>query len=192
MGRLRLVLRWAGADDFEAVLGLVTEASQWLRTKDTDQWAEPWPDANGRKRRITRAIGAGRIWIAWDGNRPAATLTASPNDHMIWPAGNGREPAVYVRRLTVSRRYAGRGLGGQLLDWAGIRASREYGALWIRVDVWTTNIGLHDYYRRQGFEYCGLSPVPGYPSAALFQRATDQLRSTGERLFREDPGPVIV
>lgn len=192
MGRFRLALRRAGANDFEAVLGLLTEASQWLRTKNTDQWAVPWPDANGRKDRITRAIGAGRIWIAWDGDQPAATLTASPNDHMIWPAGNRQEPAVYVRRLTVSRRYAGRGLGGQLLDWAGLRASREYGARWIRVDVWTTNTRLHDYYRRQGFEYCGLSPVPGYPSAALFQRATDQLRSAGEPLFREDPGPVTI
>ena len=192
MGELRLVLRRASEEDFEAVRNLLTEASRWLRRKGTSQWALPWPNENGRNKNIRRAIRAGRTWIVWDGNLAAATLTASPNHHEIWPSENWHEQAVYVRRLAVSRRYAGRGLGGQLLDWAGKRASREYGALWIRVDVWTTNVGLHDYYRRQGFEYCGLSPVPGYPSAALFQRATDQLRSTGEPLFREDTGPVAI
>src|SRR5579859_2308688 len=167
MGGLWFVLRRAGEDDFEAVRGLLSEASQWLRGKGTDQWAAPWPDENGRNENIRRAIRADRTWIVWDAGQAAATLTASPNDHKIWPAGRRLERAVYVRRLTVRRRYAGIGLGGQLLDWAGLRASREYGARWIRVDVWTTNTGLHSYYRRQGFAYCGLSPVPGYPSAAL-------------------------
>ena len=144
MGELRLVLRRASEEDFEAVRNLLTEASRWLRRKGTSQWALPWPNENGRNKNIRRAIRAGRTWIVWDGNLAAATLTASPNHHEIWPSENWHEQAVYVRRLAVSRRYAGRGLGGQLLDWAGIRASREYGALWIRVDVWTTNIGLHD------------------------------------------------
>jgi GNAT superfamily N-acetyltransferase len=167
---------------------LLVEASRWLRTKGTDQWAAPWPDENGRNERIIEAIAAGRTWIVWDGARAAATLTASPNHHGIWPDDAGRDPAVYVRRLTVSRRYAGRGLGGQLYDWAGLRASREYGARWVRVDVWTTNTRLHDYYHAQGFERCGRSPIAGYPSAALFQKSVDEIRAIGDPPFREDPG----
>jgi GNAT superfamily N-acetyltransferase len=154
-----------------------------LRTKGTDQWAVPWPDENGRNERISRAIAAGRTWIAWDGNQPAATLTASPNHHGIWPEHAWQEPAVYVRRLTVSRRYSGIGLGSQLMDWAGMRARHEYGARFIRVDVWTTNTELHSYYQRQGFEYCGLSPEPGYPSAALFQKPVEGIRLPGDPLF---------
>jgi GNAT superfamily N-acetyltransferase len=187
MGGLPLILRQASFGDFGTVHSLVTEASRWLRTKDTDQWAVPWPDENSRNERIIRAIGAGRTWIVWDGKLAAATLTASPNHHEIWPPENRREQAVYVRRITVSRTYSGMGLGGQFIDWAGLRASREYGARWIRADVWTTNIELHDYYRRQGFEYTGLSPVPGYPSAALFQKPTDQLRPPDVPLFRDAP-----
>jgi predicted N-acetyltransferase YhbS len=186
MSGLRLVLRRAQAEDATAVRSLKDEASQWLRTKGTDQWAVPWPDKNGRNERISRAIAAGRTWIAWDGGQPAATLTASPNHHGIWPENARHELAVYVRRLTVSRRYGGIGLGSQLMDWAGLRASREYGARLIRVDVWTTNLGLHDYYRRQGFEYYGLSPEPGYPSAALFQKPTEGIRLPDDPLFLED------
>lgn len=185
------VLRRARAHDFEAVHDLLTGTSRWLEKTDTDQWAKPWPDANGRNERIKRAIEAGRTWIAWDSDEPVATLTASPNDHRIWPEEIRRDPAVYVRRIVVSRdpRYAGQGLGGQLLDWAGLRAAREYGARWVRVDVWTTHPRLHAYYRDQGFEFCDYSPVPHYPSAALFQKRTDQISVPTAPLFREGPRP---
>ena len=191
MGSVELVLRRVGADGVNDVRSLLTEASRWLKTKNTDQWAVPWPDESGREERIKEAIDAGQTWIVWAGDLPAATLTASPDGSPAW-SEESPDPAVYVRRIVVSRRYAGIGLGSQLIDWAGLHASHDYGARWIRVDVWTTNVKLHDYYRRQGFEYCGLSPVPHYPSAALFQRATDQLRSTGVPIFHEDPGPVTV
>lgn len=189
MGQLPFALRRASAADYKAVHGLLREASQWLESKDTDQWRRPWPDEKGRNERVMRAIKAGRTWIAWDGTRAVATLTASPNHHMIWPEENGHEPAVYVRRITVSRddRYAGRRLGGQLLDWAGLRAKHDYGARWIRVDVWTTNIKLHNYYLDQGFQYCGLCPIPGYPSAALFQKSVAEIKPTDAPLFQEDP-----
>lgn len=191
MGELRLILRRASEEDFEAVRNLLMEASRWLRLKGTTQWAVPWPDENGRNENIRRAMGAGRTWIVWDGSLAAATLTASPNHHEIWPPEDWHERAVYVRRITVSRTYSGLGLGGQLIDWAGLRASREYGARWIRADVWTTNTGLHDYYRRQGFEYTGLSPVPGYPSAALFQKPTDQIRFPEAPLFCDVPESLV-
>jgi GNAT superfamily N-acetyltransferase len=186
MGQLWLQLRRARLADLGAVTGLLAEASRWLRTKHTDQWAEPWPSEDVRRQRIREAIQAGRTWIAWDSDRPAATITASPNDHHIWPEENRREPAVYIRRLAVSRRYAGQGLGAQFLDWAGLRASRQYGAQWVRVDVWTTNTELHEYYRRQGFEFCGFcETIEGYPSAALFQKPVYEIKPLEDPLFWE-------
>jgi ribosomal protein S18 acetylase RimI-like enzyme len=88
----------------------------------------------------------------------------------------------------VSRAFAGRGIGAALLDWAGLSARRSYGARWIRVDVWTTNTALHAYYRSQGFVFSGFSEAlePG-PSAALFQKKTDHIRTTGPALFRIQP-----
>ncbi len=191
MGELRLDLCPARLHDLGAVSGLLKEASLWLRTKHTDQWAEDWPSEDARRQRVRAAIRAGRTWIAWDAVAAAATVTASPNDHGIWPEENRRDPAVYVRRLVVSRRYAGLGLGAQLLDWAGQRAERDYGARWIRVDVWTTNSALHDYYRDQGFGFCGFcQTIAGYPAAALFQKRTDHIKPPGLLLFEEAGGPA--
>lgn len=46
-----------------------------------------------------------------------------------------------VTKLTVAHTYAGKYLGGRLLNWAGDRASRS-GAMWLRLDAWTTNEAL--------------------------------------------------
>lgn len=184
-----LQLRRATEDQHAGVLELIHSAEEWLRSTGTDQWKAPWPNENGRRERILAAIQAGSTWVAWDGDRLAATVTVSPNDHDHWPAESRLDPAVYVRRLVVDRSYAGRGLGAQLLEWAGLRASREYGARWARVNAWTTNTQLHDYYRRQGFEFCGFcETIADYPSAALFQKRIGQIRPPEVGLFREVPG----
>jgi GNAT superfamily N-acetyltransferase len=184
-----LLLRQATESEHRDILELIDLVREWLRTIGTDQWKAPWPNENGRSERILAAIQAGRTWVARDGARLAATVTVSPSDQGIWPAEKQCDPAAYVRRLVVNRSYAGQGLGAQLLDWAGLHASREFDARWIRVDLWTTSAQLHEYYRQHGFEPCGLSPVAGYPSAVLFQKPIGQIRALDTPLFRENAKP---
>ncbi len=192
MGEPLLELRQATESHSNVIIGLIDEAAAWLRGRDTDQWAEPWPSEEDRRDRIVRALAAGRTWIVWDGDLPVATLTAEPHDNQhdgpVWPEEAERDLAVYVGRLVVSRSHSGRGLGARLLDWAGLSARHTYRARWIRVDVWTTNKALHGYYRRQGFEFCGYSEKAGeYPSAALFQKATDHIEHSDALPFQELP-----
>jgi len=189
MGELGLALCRVGAGDLSHVQDLMEDATRWLRTMSTDQWANPWPSEDARKQRIQAAIAAGRTWIVWDGAMPVATVSASPNDHEIWPPENRRDSAVYVRRLVVRRQYSGHRLGAQLLDWAGLRARRDYDARWVRVDVWRTNEKLHAYYRQQGFEFCGFcESIEDYPSSALFQKRTDRILPPDHPLFHEELG----
>lgn len=186
MGELRLTLRRAEARDYAATMGLIEAARRWLRTKNTDQWAQPWPSEEDRSHRIRAALQAGKTWVAWDGHTAVATITADAEDSGVWPKEMLAEPAVYVSRLVVSRRYAGLGLGAGLLDWTALRARRLYDARWMRVDVWTTNGALHDYYELQGFKPCGLcETIPNYPSAALFQKPTAGITMPPTPLFRE-------
>jgi GNAT superfamily N-acetyltransferase len=174
MGETPLGLSRAADSDLDVITGLIDEAADWLRTKNTDQWAQPWPSVEDRSDRILTDLLAGRTWIAWDGDTPAATITASSEDNPIWPAETRRERAVYVCRLVVRRGYSGRELGAMLLDLAGISAQQAVGARWIRVDVWTTNRALHAYYMQRGFEFCGFCEnADHYPAAALFQKSTD-------------------
>jgi ribosomal protein S18 acetylase RimI-like enzyme len=182
------MLHRATEGDHDVIIDLIDAAAKWLKNRNTDQWAQPWPSLEDRSHRISRDLRLGKTWIVWDNGEPAATVTADADDSSIWPEETLQDRAVYVCRLVVSRTYSGLGLGAALLDWAGLRARRRYGARWVRVDVWTTNKALHGYYTRQGFEFCGLSEkIDHYPSAALFQKATDRIRPTSQKLFQSLP-----
>jgi ribosomal protein S18 acetylase RimI-like enzyme len=189
VGELPLALHRATLRDHDVIIDLIDAAADWLRTKNTDQWAQPWPSEEDRDHRIRQDLVAGKTSIAWEGGTPTATITADSAENPIWPAETRLDPAVYVCRLVVNRAFSGRGLGAALLDWAGLRAQQSYGARWIRVDVWTTNTALHAYYKRLGFGACGLSEASGYPSAALFQKETSGIRPPGQALFRVHPPP---
>jgi GNAT superfamily N-acetyltransferase len=119
---------------------------------------------------MLRNIEAGETFIVWDDDgTPAATIAvnrwAKPE---LWTEEERGEPALYAHKVTVDRAYAGQGLGGELLDWAGTKAADE-DARWLRVDVWTTNERLQ-HYLEQGFTYVRTVVLPHNPSGALFQR----------------------
>lgn len=188
MGPSLVPLHRATKDDYEKIIDLIDQAAEWLRTKNTDQWAQPWPSEEDRKVRILRDLIAGKTLIATDEGVPIATITADLADNPIWPPESREEPALYVCRLVVRRGYGGRGIGAALLDWVGLHAREQHGVAWVRVDVWTTNEALHAYYDQQGFEFCKFSDeLDDYPSTALFQKNTKNIGSPDEPLFQFVP-----
>ena len=174
-------IRLARQADMPAILHLINSAAKWLEAcKDTDQWARPWPDEGSRDARVEQGIKDGLTWIVEDSpGMLAATVTCREHGNdTLWSEAELSEDAVYVSRLIVSRELAGHGIGAALIDWAGALGSSQWQAKWIRVDVWTTNLALHDYYRGQGFDDLRTVPFPDYwdyPSAALFQKATTKI-----------------
>jgi GNAT superfamily N-acetyltransferase len=184
----------ATTEHFDTVLGLIDEAAGWLRTKGTDQWARPWPDRPRRDERVRRGLAGDKTWIVWDAGAAVATVTLTPKlNPRVWSrpacACDLGERAVYAHRLITARSHQGLGLGGQLIDWAGLRARNDYGAKWIRIDVWTTNTALHEYYLSTGFEPCGYCADPGYPSGRLFQKRTARIEASDTPLLGQ-PAPA--
>ncbi len=175
--------RRAAVDHLDDIVRLFDEAALWLRSKNTDQWARPWPNRACRDSRILASLQEGKCWIGWDCGIAAATITADPEEDPYWSGGRPPESAVYIHRLIVGRAYAGAGLGAALIDWAGRTARQEYGSRWIRLSAWTTNDRLHAYYLRQGFSLCDFHADDGYPSAARFQKPAALARRSGSGLF---------
>lgn len=189
---MRIACAEPTAENLTTVLGLIGEARNWLWTKDTDQWEKPWPDKEGRDARVLRGLRGRKTWIVWDGDIPAATVTITPRKNAaVWSKPGCMcdlaERAVFVHRLITARKYAGLELGAELIDWAGLRGQRLYGAKWIRIDVWSTNKGLHDYYMKRGFEPCGFCDDPSYPSGALFQNLFQRSGSPSSRGSQSPP-----
>lgn len=182
-------IRPAVPDDVPAILRLIGSSAAWLQEfKKTDQWARPWPNRSERDARVAQGIEDHLTWIVEDS---AGTLvgTVTCREHgndMLWTEAEQADPAAYVSRLIVSRRHAGQGIGAALIHWAGARAVDQWGARWIRVDVWTTNNALHQYYKDQGFEHMRTLDFPDpwkYPSAALFQKPTAAVDSGAAARF---------
>ena len=179
---LRLGRAKATDEHLNAILDLIDEAREWLPSKGTDQWSQPWPTREKRDARVRRALELGATWLVWemvcDKAILAATVTVTAKvNRAVWPtsACDLEERAVYAHRLITARRYSGWGLGAELLDWTGRRGRRRYSARCIRIDVWTRNEALHDYYLKRGFERRGACNITDYPSGVLLEKPTSKI-----------------
>ncbi|MEU5989583.1 GNAT family N-acetyltransferase [Spirillospora sp. NPDC047418] len=190
----RYQIRIARPDEINVVLGLIDHAAAWLRAeKDTTQWARPWPDPEGRLKRVHEALANAETWLLLDADRPIGTVSIRTLGHEeLWTAEERRTEAVYLHRLVVHRDYAGGGLGAELIGWAGREgASRQRNAEMIRIDVWTDNGALHDYYRSLGFKDVAIRRTSdGTPSGALFEKPLDPAGPAGPgRIAEAEPHP---
>jgi GNAT superfamily N-acetyltransferase len=168
-----MIIGPASSRHLPTIIALRDEASAWLATRGIDQWRQPWPSHDAMADRIAASIDAGETWMVHDGGRVVATVAVDRYaDPGLWTPSQRDEPAHYIHRLIVRRSNARTGIGAAILDWTDHRAASEH-VRWLRIDVWTDNVGLQDYYRRRGFVYVRTSDLAGYPSGALFQRPVD-------------------
>src|SRR5207248_5286951 len=84
--------RQATSADHQTILHLYKDASDWLHTKNTDQWARPWPSWEARDQRILASIAAGAQWLVGDGTDGVATITAHHRgDAALWTRRERRQ-----------------------------------------------------------------------------------------------------
>jgi GNAT superfamily N-acetyltransferase len=185
-------IRLATEDDVPRIIGLIDQASEWLKTKDTDQWARPWPSLAERDNRVKRGVADRVTWVVEDHGVLVATASCRADSHSgLWDHIGTEEPAGYMTRLVINRDYAGRNVGHELTDWVGAWARAQFGAKVLRIDVWTTNVRLHSYYEKRGFVFAGFSAPresPDYPSAAMFYKPTEAIGALAGSLFALTPG----
>lgn len=180
-----MIIEQATIDDLPAILAMRQEASDWLAKQGINQWAAAWPTPEAQSERILSSIRAGETWMVRDEDGATAATVAldSFSDPKLWAPEEQQEPSMYLHRLIVRRKYAG--LGTDVIEWACKRAG-ELGNNWVRIDVWTDNIGLHRYYEQRGFHHVRTLDLSDYPSGALFQRkATDRRESDADAAITE-------
>jgi ribosomal protein S18 acetylase RimI-like enzyme len=174
--------------DIETIIDWRRERVAWLGQLGEDQWSIPLP-----RSAVAATVMAGQTWMVWEGPTPLATMTLTafvdfedlwkpdPDPEALWHPEDDPADALYVAKMIVPMAYAGRGLGGEMLDWAFGRAF-DAGLTWLRLDAWTTNTRLHNYYRGQGFRH--VRTVGTRVSGACFQRPSQPY--IGGRLKTEE------
>lgn len=180
-----MYIRNAVPQDLETIVRWRHEAAAWLADRGSDQWSSAGLDDETFRRRVSQSIKDGETWMAvTDSGSLVGTIAL---DHVadggLWDDETLRRSLV-IHRMIIDRSATGQGVGEFLLRHAE-QLAVEHGLEWLILDAWTSNNGLHEYYRRQGFEH--VRTVPGFPSGALFQRKVHHaaLPDDLERRFRE-------
>jgi GNAT superfamily N-acetyltransferase len=132
-----------------------------LRDRGIDQWPDPFP-----RLRVDEAFERGDLYVARSGGEIAATFTLQWEDELFW----GPQPPVagYIHAVAVRREHAG--LGRELIEWA-VRAVRDSGRAYLRLDCMRDNARIREYYEALGFQHRGDTVVGGHLDASLYERA---------------------
>jgi ribosomal protein S18 acetylase RimI-like enzyme len=171
-------IRLATSDDIPVLQGLRREAAAWIReTSGVSQWAKEYPEELFRQ-----SIANGETYMVdLLGNAVASVTISFEPDARKWNENFRRDPAVYVSKLMVARSCKGMELGAELLDFAeGLGYCR--GVTWGRLDAWTTNEGLHEYYEELGFSCLRIIESDRFDSGAIFQRPTYEVPYIGTQI----------
>ncbi|TCO45544.1 putative N-acetyltransferase YhbS [Kribbella antiqua] len=142
------------------------EAGEWLATKDTDQYRGGLDMAKVHAN-IDRDFD-NYPFVGWevDGEVVAMMALIDPESD-FWSPEELAQPQIYISRFFVVEH--GKGYGDALLR-AVEDLAREQGKSWVRMNVWSTNTKLHDYYLKRGYDHIRTCQVPGRMSGALFQK----------------------
>lgn len=180
-------IRAATHADVEIIIRWRQEAAEWLAARGSDQWSDVGLGQDAFRQRVASSIAAGETWMAIDADgNPLGTIAIDKwSDADLWSEDELHD-AVIVHRMITAPGHGGRGVGDLLLDHA-VDIARSEGRMFVRLDAWTTNQGLHRYYRSRGFRH--VRTIPGHvsPSAALFERPVglpDTPRCGGEQAER--------
>jgi GNAT superfamily N-acetyltransferase len=154
-------------------------AEQWLKNAGIEQWTATAYGA----RVIQGWIGAGSTFVieSPDGE-VIGSLSLDNGDPDFWTPDELAQPATYLYKFILRSDYRGTGLGDLLLDWASYRTELA-GNLWLRLDCWRDNVGLHNYYLQRGFTHLETRSHPVRMSGALFERPAE-LRLVKEPTIR--------
>lgn len=214
-----LVFEQATPADLPVVLDLLDEAAAWLRQRNIEQWPDRFGGVDDwRAARIAEYVTTGQTWLVRLGGEAVATFSlggADPDYADGWP--DGPDDALYIFRTAVRRAWAGRDIGGRILNWASARAHTQ-GCRWLRLDCHRNNTALQRYYENRGFLRVGTlvrtitdGPTPGTGnpytrgSGALYQRPagsvhfpcqketimTDRYDPTGEAAIWEKAAALV-
>ena len=140
-------VRLARPEDVETVADLLDEATRWVGKRGFEQWPLPFP-----REELCAAVDRNEVYLVEVDGSAAATVTLLWDDQMYWGA---RPPdALYVHKLAVRRKQAGRRIGRAVVEWAEAEA-RAAGRSFLRLDCLADNPGIRRYYEILGFEHQG-------------------------------------
>lgn len=102
---------------------------------------------------IEKEIEEKRQWKIIENNQVACIFATTFNDPLIWKEKD-KEPSVYIHRIATDPLFRGNGYVKHIIAWAK-EFAKSNGRRFIRMDTWSSNEKLNNYYIRCGFTHLG-------------------------------------
>lgn len=137
----------AKAGDAALISMLLQEAAAWL----SEQGQEMWQLSELTESKIAMDVDAGHFYLAYDGCELLGTVKVLLEDPLFWPE-IAYGSSLYVHRLAVSRRWAGRGVSTSLLNFA-VNLGKHLGRTYLRLDCAAERKALRAIYENFRFQF---------------------------------------
>ena len=131
--------------DLATVMHLYDEAVAFQKTVFDKAWL------GFDRKLVAREIAEKRLWkIVEIENEIACIFTVTYSDPVLW-GEDSHDSAMYIHRIVTNPAFRGRGHVRTITDLA-IGHAREHSLRFVRMDTWSDNRKLVDYYREIGFK----------------------------------------
>jgi GNAT superfamily N-acetyltransferase len=136
-------------DDIDTILALYDEATALQASKGMTQWPKI------ERSLIQMEVDEGRQWKMMDQGQIVCVWVVAFEDPQIWGERKD-EPSLFIHRIANHPLQRGRGLVGELVNWAESYCSQQ-NLRFIRLDTVGFNEALIRVYTRHGFSV--LEPI---------------------------------
>ena len=147
-------IRRSELSDVSAIMELIADAQQFLRSCGVDQWQDGYPTAQI----IEQDIALGQSYLCVEQGRVVATAVLSAAGEPTYSTIEGRwlneNGYVVVHRLAVSAAATRRGLARVMMSYAE-EFAKSMGLNDIRVDTHRDNKVMQHLLERLDYQFCG-------------------------------------
>ncbi|MCR8656771.1 GNAT family N-acetyltransferase [Paenibacillus endoradicis] len=147
----------AHKEEADEIMSLLLDTAKWLQNKGSQQWGELLRGHDSHN--TVGSIEKEEVFVCKHHNEIVGVviLKREPSawDHQLWGSeANADDEAIYLHRLTISRKCANTGLGSALLNWCDSSISFRK-KKFMRLDCIANNRKLFSFYESNHYEYMG-------------------------------------
>ena len=147
---------------------ILKEAAEWLISKNMKNW-EP---SRFNVENILKDCDLNELYLCYYGDEAAGCFRMQTADEIFWPEAPEGE-ALYIHKLAIRRKFAGKGVSGVIIDWVKEQAGLRKIKL-VRLDCIANRVGLCRVYKEQGFTKVDEKQIFGkFPSARFEYKIGD-------------------
>ncbi|MBB6053252.1 GNAT family N-acetyltransferase [Armatimonas rosea] len=154
----------ATVDEAPLAAAILLEVSEWLVAIGQKNWEPEWFTPESMVPNAER----GELWLAWDGSDPVGTMLVAATDEDFWPE-DAPGAALYVHRVAVARRAAGRGVSQALLRQAEAETVAA-GVPYLKLDCRADRPKLRALYEAAGFQRVDERTVFGWLHVVRYEK----------------------